>query len=67
MARPPGSLAWLADRPDWQADAACLGQGPVTFFPERGPGVATADAVEIAKAVCAGCDTRTWCASMTSA
>ena len=61
MARPPGSVAWLTDRPDWQADAACLGQGPATFFPKRGPGTATDLAVDEAKAICYGCPTREEC------
>lgn len=34
---------------------------PRHLLPERGPGVATADAVETAKAVCFGCDVREAC------
>jgi WhiB family redox-sensing transcriptional regulator len=61
MTRRIGSLAWLADRPDWQADAACLGQGPDGWFPRRAPGTATADQVDQAKAICHGCPAREEC------
>lgn len=62
MTRPIGSLAWLTARPDWQADAACLGQGPDGWFPRRAPGTATADQVDEAKAICHGCPAREACA-----
>lgn len=43
------------DRPAWWARAACRGQGPEQWFPERG------DRPDHAKAVCARCPVRAEC------
>ena len=50
-------LFGLLERPSWQQDAACRGQGPDAWFPTRGAGRHTG------KAVCAGCPVRADCYS----
>lgn len=44
----------------WRDDAACLGMGTVTFFPDPG----SDRLAEEAKAVCAGCPVRSNCLRM---
>jgi len=50
-----GTLLELLKRPAWQADVACRGQGPDTFFTGRG------EPTEPAKAICDGCTVREEC------
>lgn len=45
----------LLRRPDWHAQAACRGQGPSIWFPERG------EPLEPGMAVCHGCPVRDQC------
>jgi WhiB family transcriptional regulator, redox-sensing transcriptional regulator len=53
----PTLLELLAGaRPRWMARAACRGQGPGPWFPERG------ESLEPAREVCAGCEVRPECA-----
>lgn len=40
---------------NWRADAACRGEDPELFFPERGA------AMDAAVAICAGCSVRPEC------
>lgn len=63
VAGSPGAAALLADllrRPAWHAHAACRGQGPGPWFPERG---APPNATDDAKAICSGCPVRGECLS----
>jgi len=43
------------DRPEWHANAACLGEDVEVFFPHRGEDVSEA------KRICEGCPVRTEC------
>lgn len=43
------------DRPAWYADAACVGEDPELFFPERG------EETLQAKIICFGCPVRAEC------
>lgn len=45
----------LLHRPEWHSRAACRGQGPESFFPERGQSTAPA------KALCDVCPVQTEC------
>jgi len=47
----------LPQRPTWQQDAACRGQGVTPFFPER----SGEDASTAAKKVCADCPVKAPC------
>ena len=50
-----GELLALARRPWWHAHAACRGQGPSAWWPERGV------PVEPLRATCAGCPVAAEC------
>ncbi|MCZ7525762.1 MAG: WhiB family transcriptional regulator [Acidimicrobiia bacterium] len=54
------SLDALLGRPPWHAQAACRGEGPDRWFPERGANTAT---VAEARAVCRSCAVRVDCLS----
>lgn len=45
----------IDEQPTWQADAACRGQGPATWFPTGEKGAQAVDDIARAKAVCATC------------
>lgn len=49
------TLADLAVRPAWHADAACRGAGPEPWFPRRG------ESVEEARSLCDECSVRGEC------
>lgn len=51
----PVLLEELVNRPAWMADAACIGEPPETFFPERGGSLARARELCRGCPVCAEC------------
>lgn len=52
-----GSIFDLLERPEWMSDAACREHPEVNWFPTRG------DALDVARAICAGCLVRSECAA----